>query len=218
LPANEYLMRQLLLLVTLTLGLFGCDAGEGTYAMIETSEGNIKVLLYDQTPRHRDNFVKLANEGFYDGLLFHRVVPNFMIQGGDPLSKGAGPNVPLGGGGPGYLLDHEIGSPHLRGTLAAARTNNPAKQSSGSQFYIVTGQKVSAATLDQIERIKGIKYNEVQRQRYLEDGGTPNLDQEYTVFGEVITGMEAVDRISAIPTQRERPTKDAVIERITIVN
>ncbi|MEM1358964.1 MAG: peptidylprolyl isomerase [Bacteroidota bacterium] len=212
-------MRKLWLLLSLTAGLFifsACNSGE-TVALIETSEGDVKVVLYDATPRHRDNFVKLANEGFYDGLLFHRVIPNFMIQGGDPQSKGAGPNVPLGGGGPGYLIDHEIGAPHLRGALAAARTNNPEKKSSGSQFYIVTGQQQSAASLDQIERMKGIKYNEVQRQRYMEDGGRPDLDQEYTVFGEVISGMEAVDKISALPTNRSRPTKDAVIERISII-
>ncbi|MEL7159266.1 MAG: peptidylprolyl isomerase [Bacteroidota bacterium] len=211
-------MRHIFLLAVLALGLFACNQDGNTYALIETSQGDVKVMLYNETPKHKENFIKLANEGFYDGLLFHRVIPGFMIQGGDPLSKDAKPDMMLGGGGPGYMIDAEIGAPHLRGTLAAARTQNPAKQSSGSQFYIVTGQQQSASALDQIERVKGIKYNEVQRQRYIEDGGRPDLDQEYTVFGEVVSGMEAVDKISAMPTGRaNRPAEDAVIERVSII-
>ena len=205
-----YLLPGLLLLLT------GCQTGP-TEALIETSEGEVRVRLYDSTPQHRDNFVKLANEGFYEGTLFHRVIPNFMIQGGDPLSIGAAPDAFLGGGGPGYLLDEEIGAPHLAGALAAARTNNPEKRSSGSQFYIVTGQPQSDATLDQIERMKGIKYNQAQRDAYKSLGGRPDLDQEYTVFGEVTAGMDVVRRISGVATgAQNRPASDVVIERVTV--
>ena len=179
--------------------------------------GDVVVLLFDDTPRHRDNFIKLANEDYYAGTLFHRVIPNFMVQAGDPNSINAKPGVALGGGGPGYLIDHEIGQPHLRGALAAARTNNPAKASSGSQFYIVTGQQQSAATLDQFERMKGIKYNEAQRKAYMEEGGRPDLDQEYTVFGQVLSGMEVIDAISAVKTAAaNRPVDDVVIQKVTI--
>lgn len=216
-------MRQLILILALvgTLTSFsGCGPTGPTKALIKTNYGDITVMLYDETPIHRDNFIKLVKEeSFYDGTLFHRVIPNFMIQGGDPNSIGAAPNVPLGGGGPGYQLDAEIGSPHLRGTLAAARTQNPQKRSSGSQFYIVTGQVQSAAALDRYEQQKGIKYNEVQRQRYMTEGGTPQLDMEYSVFGEVLSGMEVVDRISGSPTgQADRPVQDVVIESITLIN
>lgn len=214
-------MRKLFLFACLAVVLSfltSCTGDGNTYALIKTNMGDVKVLLYNETPLHKDNFVKLANEEFYNGTLFHRVIPNFMIQGGDPLSKDAAPGTMLGGGGPGYLIDHEIGAPHLRGALAAARTNNPAKQSSGSQFYIVTGQKQSAATMDQFEKMKGIKYNEAQRKAYMEEGGRPDLDQEYTVFGEVISGMEVVDKISAMATgAQNRPVEDAVIESVTIV-
>jgi len=214
-------MRKFILLVSLAIAvslLTGCSGDGNTYALIETNMGDVKVLLYNETPGHKDNFVKLANEEFYNGTLFHRVIPNFMIQGGDPQSKGAAPGTMLGGGGPGYMIDNEIGAPHLRGTLAAARNNNPAKQSSGSQFYIVTGQPQSAASLDQTERMKGIKYNETQREAYMTKGGRPDLDQEYTVFGEVVSGMEVVDQISATATAAQnRPTEDVVIERVSIV-
>lgn len=212
-------MRQLLniILFVFICSLFTACGGEGNTVLIKTNKGDITVLLFDETPRHKDNFLKLAEEGLYEGTLFHRVIPNFMIQGGDPQSKGAGPNVPLGGGGPGYLIDHEIGQPHLRGALAAARTNNPEKKSSGSQFYIVTGQPQSAATLDQFEKMKGIKYSEAQREAYMKDGGRPDLDQEYTVFGQVLSGMEVVDAISSVATgQANRPTEDVVIESVII--
>jgi peptidyl-prolyl cis-trans isomerase B (cyclophilin B) len=214
-------MRKLILLVSVAIALSlltGCSGDGNTYVLIETNMGDVKVLLYNETPLHKDNFVKLVEEDYYAGTLFHRVIPNFMIQGGDPQSKGAAPGTMLGGGGPGYLIDHEIGAPHLRGALAAARTNNPAKQSSGSQFYIVTGQPQSAASLDQTERMKGIKYNEAQREAYIKEGGRPDLDQEYTVFGEVVSGMEVVDQISATATgAQNRPVSDVVIEHVSIV-
>lgn len=191
--------------------------GQGTTLEIKTNKGDITVLLFDETPKHKENFIKLANENYYAGTLFHRIIQDFMVQGGDPNSKGAGPNVPLGGGGPGYLIDAEIGQPHLRGALAAARTNNPQKASSGSQFYIVTGVQQSDATLDQYERMKSIKYNEAQRQAYKDQGGRPDLDMEYTVFGQVLTGLDVVDVIAAVATRPgDRPVEDVIIESVTV--
>lgn len=214
-------MRQLInfTLFALVLTVFAAcgNNGEGTTLEIKTNKGDITVLLFDETPKHKENFIKLANENYYAGTLFHRVISDFMIQGGDPNSKGAAPNAALGGGGPGYLIDAEIGQPHLRGALAAARTSNPQKASSGSQFYIVTGVKQSEATLNQYETMKGIKYNEAQRKAYMEDGGRPDLDMEYTVFGQVLTGMDVVDSIANVPKGRgDRPTEDVVIESVTV--
>lgn len=213
-------MRRLLFLIIPLLALLSsCNLDPNTYALIETDFGDIKLLLYPETPQHRDNFVKLANEGYYDGTLFHRIIPNFMIQGGDPDSKDAAAGQMLGGGGPGYTIPQEIGAPHLAGTLAAARTQNPQKASSGSQFYIVTGLKQSDASLDQMERSKGIKYNETQRQLYKEIGGRPDLDGEYTVYGEVVEGMEVVLEIAATKTgQADRPVKDVVMNKVSIID
>jgi peptidyl-prolyl cis-trans isomerase B (cyclophilin B) len=187
----------------------GSSASNEQKAVISTSFGDITIVLYNSTPKHRDNFIKLVNEGFYNDLLFHRVMPQFMIQGGDPQSKTAAAGQPLGMGGPGYEIPAEIGSPHIRGALAAARTPNPEKKSSGSQFYIVTGTAVNEGMLQQIELAKNIKYNDVQRKIYLEQGGYPALDMEYTVFGEVISGMEVADQISKVITdERNRPLED----------
>lgn len=189
--------RNLILFLAAAVLFFnGCKKNENPVVEIETRLGTMKVMLYNSTPKHRDNFLKLAGEGFYDSTLFHRVIPGFMIQGGDPDSREAYPGQRLGMGGPGYKVDAEIGAPHIRGVLAAARDGNPQKRSSGSQFYIVTGSPVTAQQLDQIEQQKGITYNDAQRQLYLEEGGTPMLDQEYTVFGEVISGMEVADAIA----------------------
>jgi peptidyl-prolyl cis-trans isomerase B (cyclophilin B) len=180
--------------------------------LIETTLGNIEIELYDSTPAHRDNFIKLAEEGFYDGLLFHRVIPGFIAQGGDPDSKNSPPGNPLGQGGPGYKLDAEIGALHYKGTLAAARMSdavNPEKQSNGSQFYIVQGQPVVNRLLEQIEQRNGITYTEEQKQEYLEVGGAPFLDNEYTVFGRVTNGLEVVDQIVALPRDgRDRPLEN----------
>lgn len=182
------------------------------HVLIETEYGNMKILLFDETPIHKENFLKLAKEGFYNDLLFHRVMKGFMIQGGDPQSKGAAPGVMLGGGGPGYLLDAEIGSPHFKGALAAARTpdgGNPEKKSSGSQFYIVQGNPVDDNRLNQFAQMKGIKYSDAQRAIYKEVGGRPDLDMEYTVFGEVVEGLEVIDKIADVETDRaNRPAKD----------
>ncbi|MBE2208229.1 MAG: peptidylprolyl isomerase [Saprospiraceae bacterium] len=189
------------------------SCGDGNrYALIETEYGNMKVMLYNTTPKHRDNFVKLAKEGYYDDLLFHRIIPNFMIQGGDPDSRNAAPGAMLGMGGPGYQIDAEIGSPHLKGALAAARMGdqvNPTKASSGSQFYIVQGQPVDDNVLSGLEQQKGIRYSPEQRQLYREIGGAPSLDGDYTVFGEVVEGMDVLDKIAAVPTAPgDRPLQD----------
>ncbi len=195
--------------LVLMLGFSSCQQDDFTHAEISTDFGTIEVILYNSTPNHRDNFIKLANEGFYDDLLFHRVVNGFMIQGGDPDSKNAAPGQSLGRGGPGYKIDAEIGAPHLRGALAAARDGNPLKQSSGSQFYIVQGRPVKEEALDQMEAQKNIKYSPEQRQVYKEEGGSPFLDGEYTVFGEVISGMEVVDQIAGMNTDpNNRPNED----------
>lgn len=183
-----------------------------TIVVIETDLGTIKAKLYDSTPKHKENFIKLAKEGFFDGTLFHRVIPGFMIQGGDPDSKTAAPGQRLGMGGPGYQIDAEIGALHYRGVLAAARLggpSNPEKKSSGSQFYIVQGGPLQEAQLAQIEQQKGLKYTPEQRQRYLTEGGTPFLDNDYTAFGEVIEGMDVVDKIANMPRdQADRPQQD----------
>ena len=190
-----------------------------TYVMIETDYGNMKVMLYDSTPGHKENFVKLVNDKFYDGLLFHRIISGFMIQGGDPNSRGASAGARLGGGGPGYQIPAEIGAPHFKGTLAAARTGdggNPERKSSGSQFYIVQGRSVSGASLDQIEKRQKIKYSKEDRARYAKVGGTPMLDNQYTVFGEVVEGMDVIDKIANVQTAPgDRPVKDVTM-KITI--
>ena len=195
-----------LALVFTAAALWNCDSDPYTYAEISTSLGTMKVKLYNTTPKHRDNFIKLAESGFYDGLLFHRVINGFMMQGGDPNSRDAAPDAPLGFGGPGYQVDAEIGGIHLKGALAAASDGNPEKRSSGSQFYIVQGRPVQDDFLTEQERNKGIKYSDLQRQMYREIGGAPFLDNDYTVFGEVVEGMEIIDKVCSVPTSRaDRP-------------
>lgn len=212
---------RLLILVFAVVAVFGCNSDKQTHVLIETDMGDIEVVLYNETPLHKENFIKLVEEGYYDGLLFHRVMDKFMIQGGDPNSRDARPNQRLGTGGPGYLIDAEIGAPHLRGALAAARTGgpgNPEKKSSGSQFYIVQGRKVSEQELDAFEQRMGIEYNETQRKIYMEEGGTPQLDMEYTVFGEVVSGMDVVDKIAIVNTDaNNRPVEDVRMNKVTIV-
>lgn len=189
--------------------MVSCSNEKEYKAVISTQYGDMTVLLYNSTPAHRDNFVKLVNEGAYDSLLFHRVRQNFMIQGGDPESKTAPAGYKLGGRSVGAEIEHEIGAPHLRGALAAARTPNKLKKSSGSQFYIVVGKKVTAPDLLQIELSKNIRYNETQTKVYLEEGGYPSLDMDYTVFGEVLIGMDVADKISrAERDQKDRPLED----------
>jgi peptidyl-prolyl cis-trans isomerase B (cyclophilin B) len=181
---------------------------------IETIHGSMLVELYDATPQHQDNFVKLAQEGFYDGLLFHRVIENFMIQGGDPKSKDAPGGQTLGSGGPGYTIPAEFVDSlvHIKGAIAAARTGdavNPEKRSSGSQFYIVHGRSVTEQDLARLEAQKGFRYTTRQKEAYLEHGGTPFLDRDYTVFGQVVEGFDVLDKLAAMPTDpRDRPKED----------
>ncbi|MBD1431022.1 MULTISPECIES: peptidylprolyl isomerase [Sphingobacterium] len=185
------------------------------FVEIKTNKGIVTAMLYNETPKHRDNFKKLVSEKYYDGILFHRVIKNFMIQGGDPESK-----LPtttsltvLGNGGPDYRINAEIqeGLFHKKGTLGAARDNNPAKSSSGSQFYIVQGRKFTDAGLDSLVkfRMQGKEFSSQQREAYKSVGGTPHLDGNYTVFGEVINGIESVDNIAAVATNSDdRPITD----------
>lgn len=180
-------------------------------ALIHTDYGDMKVLLYNVTPKHRDNFIKLTNEGFYDSLLFHRVIRNFMIQGGDPLSKHAQPGTPLGMGENGYTIPAEFVDTlfHRKGALAAARTENPEKASSGCQFYIVQGQVFTDEQLQMMEMQRGITLSPEQKKIYTTVGGSPWLDQNYTVFGQVIEGLDVIDKIANVQTAPgDRPVED----------
>lgn len=246
-----------------------------TRLKIKTSEGDIIISLYDETPKHRDNFLKLAKEGYYNGTLFHRVIKDFMIQGGDPNSKNAPKGKVLGTGGPDYTIPAEFIYPqlfHKRGALSAARTGdevNPERASSGSQFYIVWGKIYKSAELKQLERQMGIQqeqdvFNQLAKQHHdeimnlrhnrdhvglqtLQDklieetkekcksqgkptftleqneayttlGGTPFLDNQYTVFGEVEEGLDIVGRIQNCQTDRnDRPSEDVRIETIEVL-
>lgn len=186
------------------------------YVRIKTTYGQVIIRLYNETPKHRDNFIKLTKQGFYNGTLFHRVIQNFMIQGGDPDSKGAKPGQELGDGGPKYTVPAEFRDSlfHKRGVLAAARDDNPAKASSSSQFYIVEGKRFTDARLDTLEqtRLKGFKIPSWQREVYKTVGGTPQLDHSYTVYGEVVSGIDMVDLIAAVAKdKKDRPLKDVPI-------
>ncbi|MEL6657901.1 MAG: peptidylprolyl isomerase [Bacteroidota bacterium] len=202
----QRLFLGLLILATIA----GCGPNDGyTYALISTDFGDMKVKLYNSTPLHRDNFIKLADEGYYDGTLFHRVISGFMLQGGDPDSRTATPGQMLGQGGPGYTIPAEIGALHIKGALAAARTQNPEKASSGSQFYVVHGQPQTRQALTAAASRSGRSYSEVQMQLYEELGGTPQLDYQYTVFGEVVEGMDVIDAIAEVQTAPgDRPLED----------
>jgi cyclophilin family peptidyl-prolyl cis-trans isomerase len=179
---------------------------------IITDSGTLFIRLYDSTPLHRDNFAKLVKEGFYDSLLFHRIIAGFMIQGGDPLSKNAAPGVQLGmGGGDMQRIPAEFrnGLIHKRGALAAARDGNPQKASSACQFYLVHGKRWTDAELNMFEQQSGVKYTEEQREIYKSLGGTPMLDHNYTVYGEVESGIEVIDKIASAPkAPDDRPIGD----------
>lgn len=187
---------------------------DSSYVLIETDFGNITVRLYNETPRHRDNFLKLVNEGFYDGLLFHRVIKNFMIQGGDPKSKDAQPGQMLGDGGLPYTVPAEFVPTlfHKKGALAAARQGdnvNPNKESSSCQFYIVQGNVWNPNQLKMMEYQMQKHFSQEQIDAYTTIGGTPHLDGDYTVFGEVVEGLDVVDKIAAVQCgQFDRPVKD----------
>ena len=204
-------------LLSVFIGLFfslSVFSQERTTLLISTSFGDMMVELYNETPQHRDNFIKLVEGRFYDGTLFHRVIPNFMIQGGDPDSKGAAPNIQLGNGGPGYTIPAEFvdGLYHKKGVLAAARLGdavNPKKESSGSQFYLVQGQVFTKEKLWSFGLRSGKKYTEEETKTYGTIGGTPHLDGAYTVFGEVVKGLEVIELIANQRRDKNnRPLKD----------
>ena len=196
--------------------------------LIQTTMGDIVIRLSDSTPLHRDNFLKLVKVGYYDSVLFHRVIKDFMIQGGDPNSKRAAAGQPLGNGSPGYTVPAEFRKTlfHKKGVIAAARTAdnvNPTKASSGSQFYITQGKVYTDAGLDSVEkfRLNGRKIPAEQREVYKTTGGTPQLDQGYTVYGEVVRGLEVVDIIAAVQTSksqdRDRPLQDVRIIKAKLI-
>jgi len=199
------------------------DPPQDCLISMETNYGAMTIRLYDGTPKHRDNFIKLAEQGYFDGLLFHRVIDGFMIQGGDPNSKNAKPGARLGSGGPGYTVPAEFTEEyaHVKGALAAARTggpSNPKKASSGSQFYIVHGQKATEDVIESMETRKGIKYTEEAKAAYINNGGTPFLDQDYTVFGIVEKGLDIVDKIAGVETDgSDRPKKDVKITKVRVI-
>lgn len=209
-------MKKLLLtLLSLCIITTAADAkkkkGNDNTVVIETEYGNMTVQLFDNTPKHRDNFIKITKDGFYDSTLFHRVIPQFMIQGGDPESKNAATGTPLGGGDIGYRIDAEINDTnfHRYGALAAARDNNPNKSSSGCQFYIVVGKKYTDAELDNLTQRTGRVYTPAQREVYKTLGGTPQLDGNYTVYGQVTEGMDVAEKIIMEPRNAmDRPDKD----------
>lgn len=203
---------------------FSADAAKKerrSVVRLETTAGNIRIALSDLTPVHRDNFLILVEQGYYDGILFHRVIEDFMIQTGDPDSKGAPKDSLLGNGGPGYTLPAEIVFPelfHVRGSVAAAREGddvNPEFRSSGSQFYIVWGRKLTPGGLKKaISHLKekGVELDKFMISDYQMYGGTPHLDGTYTVFGEVIEGLDIVEAIQKCPTDaNDRPVEDVII-------
>jgi len=190
------------------------DAEPERQVRIKTEFGDMVVQLSNQTPQHRDNFVELVEKGFYDSLTFHRVINEFMIQGGDPISRTASLSTPLGSGGPGYKVPAEINTDqfHFKGALAAARQGdgiNPERNSSGSQFYLVHGRPFSKEEILTIEARnfkpndstgEPFKYSDEAIMRYMTDGGTPFLDNNYTVFGQVVEGLEIIDSVASVPT------------------
>jgi len=271
---NKHLIKICLLIFMFTvLNSSAKEKESNTFVKIETNYGTLKVKLYNETPLHRDNFIKLVKEHFFDSLLFHRVISDFMIQAGDPDSKNAPKEMHLGSGGVGYTIPAEIVFPkfyHKRGALAAARTGdfvNPNRESSGSQFYIVEGRpctdedlnvleqninktlqqtlfnnlfserksQLVAQNLDSVEYNTQLRkiYNEVrqetmnrsvfrytdtQRREYKMFGGTPHLDSQYTVFGELVEGFSVLETISSVETNKDdRPLKDVVIISTKIV-
>ena len=223
-------MRKILILALLPLLAFACKKSE-VHVLMETTKGNIELKLYNSTPQHRDNFIKLVKNGDYDSLLFHRVIQDFMIQGGDPDSKHAAPGVFLGEGDKPYTIPAEFrleeGIFHRRGVLAAAREGddvNPDQRSSAMQFYIVWGKVFDDEGLDNIQkrlddRTGGrVKLTPEMREVYKTVGGTPHLDGQYTVFGEVVSGLDVVDEIQQVPTDAlDRPVEDVRIIRARVL-
>ena len=194
-----------------------------TKVLLKTSLGDITIVLYDDTPAHRDNFHKLVNDKFYDGVLFHRIIKGFMIQGGDPDSKTAKPGQRLGSGDVGYTIPAEFVPAHFhkRGAVCAARMGdnvNPQKASSGCQFYIVDGTVYDNDKLNMIAQRTGKTFTPEQIEAYTTVGGAPFLDGDYTVFGEVISGMEVVDKIASQQKDgADRPLEDIKIISATMI-
>ncbi len=195
-----------------------------TIVLIDTDMGKVKVKLFNDTPKHRDNFIKNVNEKLYDGLLFHRVIKQFMIQAGDVNSKDAPMDKHLGDGDLDYTIPAEIVYPkyfHKAGMLCAARTGddvNPERASSATQFYIVTGNFFTEMELDKMEKEKNITLTPEQKQAYMLEGGAPHLDGKYTIFGEVISGMKTVMKIQLVETNEDdRPLKNIKIKSMKIV-
>ena len=215
----------LLLLCTFTVSQ-GKRKESRSIVRMETTEGNIRVALSDDTPLHRDNFLRLASEGVYDSTLFHRCIADFMIQGGDPDSRHAQPGDFVGEGEVGYTIPPEICLPYLyhwRGALAAAREPddvNPEMMSSGCQFYIVYGRKQSPADIKKVRAMlseHGVELTPQMVDDYMMNGGAPHLDGRYTVFGEVIEGMDVVKAIQSMPTDgNDRPLKDVFVLRMVV--
>ena len=213
-------MKKLLLFVC-AFSMFSAFAAKpkNQYIRIKTEFGECIVKLYNETPLHRENFLKLAKDGYYNGTLFHRVIKDFMIQGGDPDSKTAKPDSLLGEGGPKYTIPAEFRDSlfHKKGVLAAARECdmvNPKKESSGSQFYLVQGKVFTDEQLNSLEekRLK-FKIPEYQRQVYKTIGGTPHLDRNYTVYGEIVVGLDMVDKIAMLQTDKNnRPNQDVKMD------
>ncbi|MBR4729942.1 MAG: peptidylprolyl isomerase [Prevotella sp.] len=222
------------LMVALAFTAYVPMMAQSRQVMLETTAGNIVVTLYDDTPRHRDNFLKLVNEQFYDSLLFHRVIKNFMIQGGDPTSRHAEPGVMLGNGSLDYTVESEFFDaegrllhPHQRGAVAMAREgdrSNPERRSGGCQFYIVWGRTYSTQQLYQIgDKVEEqtdhrVKMTEELLELYRKTGGAPHLDGQYTVFGQVTEGLDVVERIQQVMTDDyDRPVDDIRIIRATVI-
>lgn len=188
---------------------------------IVTNKGTIVVLLSDKTHKHRDNFIKLVKQKFYDSVIFHRVIKDFMIQAGDPDTRKPEPGKRYGDGGLKYTIPAEFDTSlfHKRGVLAAARNNNPEKASSSCQFYIVQGKKYTDSSVNEVEikRLGGRKIPLNHREVYKTIGGSPHLDQNYTIFGEVIKGMDVVDKIAnGDRDQYDRPKEDVRIIKMRL--
>ncbi len=226
-------MKQLLFIVVTVVAL-ACSANKKITAEpiaadyikdieMVTNKGTIILRLYDETPQHRNNFIKLVKQKFYDSVLFHRVIQKFMIQGGDPTSKRAKPNEALGEGDLGYTVPAEFKPQlfHKKGALAAARDNNPSKASSATQFYIVQGIVFNNETIAEAKSRNrwSASVTPEQEQVYRTLGGTPHLDQNYTVFGEVVKGLAVVDSIAAVPkNSNNRPVEDIKIIKMRLIN
>lgn len=221
----------LLLLIGLSADVSAhTDKDKRVRVRLETTAGTMVMALFDETPRHRDNFLKLVRQGYYDGLLFHRVIADFMVQTGDPDSRAAKPGQRLGDGGPGYTLPLETALPyryHYRGAVAAAREPdevNPERRSSGSQFYIVWGKTFNERTFppmrDYVSEMTGgeVEFTSEMVRTYMNEGGTPHLDGQYTVFGEIIEGMKVVKAIQKAETDADdRPVEDVRIIKAEVV-